>query len=77
MLATRLRGYAATRLRSCQDLPSTLKYASKEKSGHAATWLRSCQDLPSMATLEYASKEKSGYVGGYAVHSTCLRSHTF
>ena len=30
-------GYAATRLRSRQDHPSSSKYVSKERSGYAAT----------------------------------------
>ena len=48
-------GYAA--MWSCQDLPSPLEYASREKK--VATRLCSCQDLPSH--LEYVSREKSGY----------------
>ena len=49
-------GCAATRLRSSQDLPSPLEYASMEKRGYAATQL-SRLSFP----FVYVSREKSGY----------------
>ena len=59
----------ATRLRICQDNPSTLEYVSREKSGYAATQLRSRQDLPTPS--KYVSKELSSYAAtmlhGYEV----------
>ena len=62
-------GYAATRLRSSQDLLSPLEYASMEKSGYAATRQRSCEDHPSPS--KYVSKERSESVATW-LRSDCL-----